>query len=260
MKNTIEFWNKSKKYYEFTEDDSPLKRNPALADLNILIKNNMRVLDIGCGDGSKLIDVSKTKKIQGYGVDVSRIAISLAKRRKTSFIFKKVNSEKLPFENNFFDIVFSTYVFEHLTDPEKVLNEMIRVTKKGGKIVIICPNFGSPLYPSPITPKLKHLIRCIFRDIKYMFIKPRNLEWYPETPVSLNDKTFKPDFDTTILPYVYSLNKCYPKNLIASSVWNSQIGNSKSIRILRYPFKILGLMKIYPFRWWGPICYFVYKK
>jgi len=51
--------------------------------------------------------------------------------------------EHLPFENDSFDIVFSTNVLEHVESPEEVIGEAIRVCKKGGLIQLVAPNYGS---------------------------------------------------------------------------------------------------------------------
>jgi len=49
------------------------------------------------------------------------------------------NGRQLPFENEHFDSVFSSEVFEHIFNLEEILKEINRVMKKGGKILITCP-------------------------------------------------------------------------------------------------------------------------
>ena len=53
------------------------------------------------------------------------------------------NAEELPFEDNYFDLVFIREVIEHLVRPDRFINETNRVLKKGGKIVLSTPNFNS---------------------------------------------------------------------------------------------------------------------
>jgi len=57
-----------------------------------------------------------------------------------------VSKEKLPFKNNTFDEVFSSFVFEHLTNPQFTLEEMFRVLKKGGRVEIHTNNAGWLFY------------------------------------------------------------------------------------------------------------------
>ena len=49
------------------------------------------------------------------------------------------DGKKIPFENNYFDSVFSSEVFEHVFNLEEMLKELNRVTKMGGKMLITCP-------------------------------------------------------------------------------------------------------------------------
>jgi len=52
----------------------------------------------------------------------------------------KIDQEKLPFPDQYFDEVYSRNLFEHLTNPGFVVKEMTRVLKKDGKLVIITDN------------------------------------------------------------------------------------------------------------------------
>ncbi len=258
-KNQKEFWNESEKYFDEAHDSKAMFGNPALKRLYKRLKPGMKVLDVGCGEGSKIIHAYQDiKNLKCAGIDGSKIGIQRARKQNKNIKFLCHDIEKLSFKDNTFNITYSTYVFEHTTKPQKILNEMIRVTKKGGKVIIVCPNFGSPLYPSPVTHCGKHFVRAILRDFKYIGKKPKELGWYPETP-DLSEG-WKSDYDTTILPYVYSLKKMYPKAR-ASSTWKGMpAGGSPRTRIIRVAIKALGLLGLYPFRWWGSTLYFELTK
>ena len=47
----------------------------------------------------------------------------------------------LPYENEMFDVIFSTFVIEHSTNPAALLTECKRILKIGGKLMILCPDF-----------------------------------------------------------------------------------------------------------------------
>jgi len=53
------------------------------------------------------------------------------------------NCEEMPFENGYFDVVFASNLFEHLSRDgvEKCVSEVKRVLKKGGKLILVQPNF-----------------------------------------------------------------------------------------------------------------------
>jgi ubiquinone/menaquinone biosynthesis C-methylase UbiE len=57
--------------------------------------------------------------------------------------FHLASLESLPFQSETFDAIFSEYVFEHLADPERVLQELKRVLKPSGAILILTPNYYS---------------------------------------------------------------------------------------------------------------------
>lgn len=95
-----------------------------------------RILDVGCGHGDFLKPVHD-KTIYSYGLDPDEDVLA-----KNTFIKSKTVGivEKLPFENNFFDLVISAWVLEHLPDPQKAFQEIFRVLKPGGKIIFLTPN------------------------------------------------------------------------------------------------------------------------
>jgi len=85
-----------------------------------------RILNVGCGNSV-------------YGTDF--VDLYPAKGRK-EVIRCDITRQKLPFKSNIFDKVYSSFVFEHLANPEFVLKEMVRVLKKGGEIEIHTNNAG----------------------------------------------------------------------------------------------------------------------
>ncbi len=99
-----------------------------------------KILDIGCHGGlftSFLVKSAKARKV--YGIDVSKEAIKLAKKRIKKGIFRVANAHNLPFKDEFFDSVFCLEVLEHVEDPKKVLREMRRVMRKGGYGLVLVP-------------------------------------------------------------------------------------------------------------------------
>ncbi len=106
------------------------------------IQPGQNVLDAGCGEGVLSILMAK-KGANVTACDISHPNIENAKTiakkdgldRKIKFI--KADAENLPFQDNFFDVVISSHVLEHLPNFEKGLSEIYRTTKK--KAIIALP-------------------------------------------------------------------------------------------------------------------------
>ena len=103
-------------------------------------KEKKKILDIGCGDGSFIIKFKK--HCETFGVDISWNAIKMAKEVGINAYHVDVSSEKLPFQDEYFDIIYMGDVIEHLTNPDFAINEVIRVTKTNGFLVLSTPNLA----------------------------------------------------------------------------------------------------------------------
>lgn len=132
--------------------------------LNLLRKYRIefkgkKVLDVGSGTGIflKILKKEFGKKIDRTGLDVSLIGKKYYKGIK----FVEGEATKLPFRNNLFDIVFSIDVLEHLVNPQKAFEELYRVTKINGYILVRTRNFRSPLMIRPLISK-KTLSKIFF--------------------------------------------------------------------------------------------------
>lgn len=84
----------------------------------------------------KLVENGVGKKIEG--VEYSQEAIKLGKKLFPNLTFKEGSAYELPYEDSSFDLVVCTEVLEHLDQPAKVLNEVLRTSKK--YVLISVPN------------------------------------------------------------------------------------------------------------------------
>jgi 2-polyprenyl-3-methyl-5-hydroxy-6-metoxy-1,4-benzoquinol methylase len=111
-----------------------------------LVKNeignlrDIKVLDIGCGDGVLSYLFAK-EKADVSGLDYSDIAINFAKEKtkKYNIDFRQGSAYELPFKDNSFDVIISSDVIEHLEDVFLYLSEIKRVAKNDALIVISTP-------------------------------------------------------------------------------------------------------------------------
>ncbi len=105
-------------------------------------RERLRLLDIGCGTGRTLHQVSRAHPaMQLHGVDLSPAYIRAARRRLADvaeLTLAVENGEALPWADATFDVVTSTYMFHELPRNARrnVVREMLRVVKPGGLLVI----------------------------------------------------------------------------------------------------------------------------
>jgi SAM-dependent methyltransferase len=100
------------------------------------------LLDIGCGLGTylrRLYDFTP----QAFGIDIDRARLVLGAEAGVRGLGLAV-SESLPFRDEIFDAVLLNEVIEHVRNDRETLREALRVTRRGGKVLVFCPN---RLYP-----------------------------------------------------------------------------------------------------------------
>jgi len=244
-------WEKDE-YYELAKKGSLDVRHPAMKLLKKLAKPNLKILDLGCGEGTRLNYLCRNPE-NCVGIDISSKAIELANKSYPKIAFLKANLEKLPLKNETFGLVYSAFVLEHLEKPEKVIKEAVRVLKKRGRLVLVAPNYGSPNRASPPYngSRIGKFILGLVKDL-VLPLGAKKLSWKKVVPLA--DKTrYQMDWDTTVEPYLGSL-VFYFKHLgmkvnFSSSCWEEEEAGAK---IHQKFFRFLGEAGIYPFCYWGP--------
>ncbi len=101
-----------------------------------------RVLDVACGEGYGSATLAE-HALSVDGVDISPQAVEHAKKtyaQRTNLNFHCADCTALPFENAAFDVVVSFETIEHITQQEAFLQEVHRVLKPGGCLLISSPN------------------------------------------------------------------------------------------------------------------------
>ncbi len=96
------------------------------------MKKGMKILDNGCGRGDYL-NAFRNCGMSVTGTDIDPYCEDIAGM--------DFNKDYLPFKDNSFDIVFSKSVLEHLDNNELYLSEVYRVLKKGGRIILLVPEW-----------------------------------------------------------------------------------------------------------------------
>jgi SAM-dependent methyltransferase len=98
-----------------------------------------KVFENGCGLGSYLYRLT-TPANYTVGLDVE-FERTLEAHQQNARILCGVG-EHLPFENDFFDLILSNEVIEHVQSDKLAVQEIVRTLRPGGRLVLFCPNRG----------------------------------------------------------------------------------------------------------------------
>jgi ubiquinone/menaquinone biosynthesis C-methylase UbiE len=126
-----------------------------LAETNLL-KQNYKILEVGCGIGSIVFELTT----QGYdiiGRDISHEAIAYGLEKYQDIKLEVQAAEEIQFENETFDIVLSFDLLEHLVKVDRHLSEVVRVLRPGGYYLFQTP--------------------CKYSNIIFETIQTRTLQW-----------------------------------------------------------------------------------
>ena len=99
-----------------------------------------KILDIGSGKGNHLVGF-KRAGLEAYGLDKRNECVSAL----SDFDIRicDIEKESIPYDDDYFDFVFSKSVLEHVSNTDNFLAETLRVMKPGGKAVFMTPDWRS---------------------------------------------------------------------------------------------------------------------
>ena len=165
-------------------------RKRAVRELSVL-HSPLSALDVACGTGDMAVSLAE-RGCKVTGVDISEEMLAIAKQKTASanfqfsiFNFQLANAEALPFEDDTFDAVTCAFGVRNFVHLEKGLNEMLRVLKPGGTMVIL--ELATPdnplvrpfynLYTRHIIPWLGNRIAGNREAYTYL---PQSIERFPK--------------------------------------------------------------------------------
>lgn len=103
-----------------------------------------RVLDVGCADGKFSAKLKDDFNFEMYGIDISCEAIKKAKKKGIKAVCHNAQRE-FPYPKNFFDLILGCEIIEHLYDTDFFIDELKRVLKKDGFLILTTPNLASAI-------------------------------------------------------------------------------------------------------------------
>jgi len=135
------------------------------------------LLDIGCGYGAFVLE-ARRRGIDACGIEPAEFEVDFARQRLAAElpeddplqVYRLGSGLNLVFAARLFDVVTLWNVLEHLPDYRRLLGEVERVLKPGGRVYVICPNYAAfrkeahylvfwpPLLPRPLAKSYLRLL------------------------------------------------------------------------------------------------------
>ena len=104
-----------------------------------LIDENSHVLDVGCGDGILMEYLVKEKKVNIRGIEISKTKVHNCIAKGLTIIEGNAEEDLKQFPDKSFDYVVLSQTLQAFLNPEKVINELLRIGKQA---IVTIPNFG----------------------------------------------------------------------------------------------------------------------
>jgi methionine biosynthesis protein MetW len=112
---------------------------PDLALIAEWIPPGSRILDLGCGDGTLLAHLARTRQVRGYGLEIDPANITRCIETGVNVIESDVDDGLKEFRDGSFDYVVMTQALQAMQRPDAVVQEILRVGRVG---IVTFPNFG----------------------------------------------------------------------------------------------------------------------
>ncbi len=170
---------------------------------------NDKYLDIGCGNGKTLALLLKDGFSNGYGCDISSLFINEAKKKGLKKVYL-YNGIDFPFKKNYFSLIGSFNVLEHVEDPEFFLSSQVKMLKKNGFIIVACPNFLSVLFKNNHR-RLKGFKNKV-KNLQMIFSKILNKNSGFEMMPPIKRKIFEYDDDAIVVTNLIDLRRNLVRN------------------------------------------------
>ena len=104
-----------------------------------IIKENTRVLDVGCDEGILMEFLKENKSVDIRGIEISKKKVQICIAKGLTVIEGNAEVDLKQFPNKSFDYVVLGQTLQAFVNPEKVIRELLRVGKKA---IVTIPNFG----------------------------------------------------------------------------------------------------------------------
>lgn len=146
----VAFWNTQQVYWDGMSDEVASGSHQR-ARAASFVPEGSRTLDVACGSAAN----AQWLKPRGeyFGSDISQLGLRRVQQNELRLVC--ADAEGLPFADESFDVVMSTYALEHCVRPLQMLQEMSRVVRRGGRVILLGPSWDLPFwFPNSLRSKV----------------------------------------------------------------------------------------------------------
>lgn len=239
-----------------TVGDMALKRRAKRVIEDLELKNGDNILEVGCGNGYYLSLLNRLGlNISLIGLDNDPPAIRDAAKfigdRKVKLII--ADASKIPFPSKSFDKIVMSEVIEHVKNEKKVLNEVIRVLKTGGIMVLTTCNINYPFFWDPINWILQHFFNKHIESGFWAGFWNQHTRLYERSQLEklVRSAGFKIDKSEELTSWCLPFNhyivnfiaKLFYSNLLPRTVASglNKFKNYKQPMLINFGFKVINL-------------------
>lgn len=109
----------------------------------VKIQSSRVVLEVGCGSGAILGELSQLTEAKIFGLDIDGNYLSLAMRNSPDTRLLQADAHALPLVTSSFDLSLCHFLLLWVSDPDQVVKEMARITRPGGYVCALAePDYG----------------------------------------------------------------------------------------------------------------------
>ncbi len=199
----------------YYQDDGPFYNSANTEVIEPTTNLGKRYLDIGFGNGAMLLNKYK-KGWECSGTDISGYAVERLQKINPKFNLFNGELSDAKYQDDYFDLITLSHVLEHDFNPIALLQEIKRILKPGGDIVIDIPSFGGLYY-------------SLFGD-KCEFFTPQHLSFFTRKTLALAIE--KAGFTKYRLKNIFGNNTSYhilhklgiQKSYFKKSIFNKILG------------------------------------
>ena len=154
-KRLVSFWNSREVYWD-PISTSEARESPQREKAVSFLPEGGRVLDVACGSAANASLIGL--RCSYVGADISPTGLRRAVGSALCLVCG--DAEQLPFAGDSFDGTISTFALEHSVNPVRMLQEMYRVVRPGGRIVLLGPSWDLPFwYPNAMQSDMQDPFR-----------------------------------------------------------------------------------------------------